>query len=49
MKQIKTWAQRCEEHPSHNGIVTDRMIQERMQEEIDELRQSLELLQRKNK
>jgi len=35
---IKTWQQRCEEHPDHNGIVTDGMIQARMQEEIDELR-----------
>ena len=35
---IKTWQQRCEEHPDHNGIVTERMIQARMQEEIDELR-----------
>jgi hypothetical protein len=38
---IKTWQQRCKEHPDHEGIVTERMIRERMQEEIDELRQAL--------
>jgi hypothetical protein len=38
---IKTWQQRCEEHPDHEGIVTEQMIRERMQEEIDELRQAL--------
>ena len=39
---IKTWQQRCEEHPDHDGIVSDRMIHTRMQEEIDELRDALE-------
>ena len=39
---IKTWRQRCEEHPDHNGIVSDGMIQARMQEEIDELRAAIE-------
>jgi hypothetical protein len=38
---IKTWQQRCEEHLDHEGIVTHQMIMERMQEEIDELRQAL--------
>ena len=38
---IKTWRQRCEEHPDHDGIVSDGMIQARMQEEIDELRAAL--------
>ena len=36
---IKTWQQRCEEYV--DGIVTHQMIMERMQEEIDELRQAL--------
>lgn len=36
---IKTWQQRCEDH---EGIVTNQMILDRMQEEIDELRQALE-------
>jgi len=40
--RIKTWPQRCEEHPDHNGIVTERMIQARMQEEIDDLRAAIE-------
>ena len=39
---IKTWRQRCEEHPDHDGIVNEGMIQARMQEEIDELRAALE-------
>jgi hypothetical protein len=39
---IKTWQERCEEHPDHEGIVTERMIRNRMQEEIDELRQAIE-------
>ena len=44
MKHIKTWSERCEEHPDHQErIITARMIQERMQEEIDELRQALEV------
>lgn len=39
MTEIKTWSQRCEEHPDHqSGMVTHQMIQARMQEEIDELR-----------
>ena len=43
MKHIKTWHERCEEHPDHQErIISERMIQARMQEEIDELRQALE-------
>ena len=43
MKHIKTWHERCEEHTDHpERIITERMIQSRMQEEIDELRQALE-------
>lgn len=42
---IKTWQQRCEEHPDHDGIVSEAMIQARMQEEIDELRAALEQAQ----
>jgi hypothetical protein len=41
-KHIKTWNERCEEHPDHQErIISERMIQARMQEEIDELRQAL--------
>lgn len=43
-KHIKTWVERCEEHPDHNGIVSERMIKARMQEEIDELREENERL-----
>jgi predicted 3-demethylubiquinone-9 3-methyltransferase (glyoxalase superfamily) len=39
---IKTWQERCEEHPDHEGIVTEQMIRDRMQEEIDALRQAIE-------
>jgi len=44
---IKTWHERCEEHPDHQErIISERMIQARMQEEIDELRQALETEQK---
>ena len=43
MKQIKTWNERCDEHPDHQqGMISEGMIRARMQEEIDELRQALE-------
>jgi len=42
MTMIKTWQERCEEHPDHEGIVNEQMIRNRMQEEIDELRQAIE-------
>lgn len=45
VRTIKTWRQRCEEHPDHNGIVSEGMIQARMQEEIDELRAAIEQAQ----
>lgn len=38
---ILTWAQRCETHPDHDGVVTEDMIRARMQEEIDALRAAL--------
>ena len=50
VKHIKTWNERCEEHPDHQErIISERMIQERMQEEIDELRQALIMFQRSTK
>jgi hypothetical protein len=50
IKHIKTWKQRCEEHPDHQEkIISERMIQERMQEEIDELRQALIMFQQPTK
>ena len=40
---IKTWIERCEEHPDHQtGMISEGMIRARMQEEIDALRQALE-------
>ena len=38
---VLTWAQRCETHPDHGGVVTEDMIRSRMQEEIDDLRAAL--------
>jgi len=41
--EIKTWQQRCDEHPDHeSGMISNQMIMDRMQEEIDELRQALQ-------
>ncbi len=37
-KHIPTWVERCD---IHKGIVSDSMIQARMQEEIDDLRYAL--------
>lgn len=37
--EIPTWQERCKKHPRHqDGMVTEAMIQARMQEEIDDLR-----------
>lgn len=45
MSYIKTWAERCDEHPDHqSGMVSTGMIRARMQEEIDELRTENERL-----
>lgn len=38
-QHIPTWVERCD---IHNGIVSDSMIQARMQEEIDDLRVALD-------
>jgi len=48
MTEIKTWQQRCEEHPDHQtGMVSDGMIRARMCEEIEELRARLEKCEQK--
>ena len=42
-EDIKDFIQRCEEHPDHqSGMVTDMMIRERLEEEIDDLRAYIE-------
>ena len=42
-KDIKDFYQRCEEHPDHqSGMITEAMIQQRLHEEIDELREYIE-------
>ena len=47
---IKTWSERCEEHPDHQmGMVSHSMIQMRMQEEIDDLRDALQEIDRLRK
>ena len=42
-KNIKDFLQRCEEHPDHQmGMITSQMVQDRLSEEIDELRKYIE-------
>lgn len=42
-EDIRYFNQRCEEHPDHqSGMVTDMMIRQRLEEEIDELRTYIE-------
>ena len=42
-KDIKEFNERCEEHPDHQtGMISERMIQQRLSEEIDELREYIE-------
>lgn len=45
MSDIKTWIERCEEHPDHqSGMISDGMIRARMCEEIADLRAENERL-----
>ena len=45
-EDIKDFSQRCEEHPDHQtGMISERMIQQRLNEEIDELRAYIETKQ----
>lgn len=47
--KIKTWIERCAEHPDHQtGIVSYSMVQARMQEEIEDLRQHLDRISQDN-
>jgi len=42
-EDIKYFSQRCEEHPDHqSGMISHSMIQQRLHEEIDELREYIE-------
>jgi hypothetical protein len=42
-EDIKDFYQRCEEHPDHqSGMISNSMIQQRLHEEIDELREFIE-------
>jgi hypothetical protein len=42
-EDIKDFYQRCEEHPDHqSGMIINSMIQQRLHEEIDELREFIE-------
>jgi aminoglycoside phosphotransferase family enzyme len=42
-EDIKTYAERCESHPDHQiGIVTYQMVEDRLLEEIEELRAYIE-------
>ena len=45
MSDIKTWRERCETHPDHQGgIITEGMIQARIREEVEDLRAEVERL-----
>jgi hypothetical protein len=45
MSDIKTWIERCDEHPDHqSGMISEGMIRARMCEEIDDLRAEIERL-----
>ena len=42
-EDIKFFSERCEKHPDHqSGMITNSMIQQRLHEEIDELREYIE-------
>jgi hypothetical protein len=42
-EDIKEFSQRCEFHPDHqSGMISNSMIQQRLHEEIDELREYIE-------
>jgi hypothetical protein len=42
-KDIKDFYERCNKHPDHQtGMISYRMIERRLQEEIEELRQYIE-------
>ena len=42
-KDIKDFWERCNEHPDHqNGMISYSMIERRLREEIEELRQYIE-------
>jgi DNA-binding transcriptional MerR regulator len=42
-EDIKEFYQRCDEHPDHqSGMISNSMIQQRLHEEIDELREYIE-------
>lgn len=41
-EDIKTYAERCNSHPHHAGIVTHQMCMERLLDEIEELREYIE-------
>ena len=42
-EDIKDFKERCEEHPDHKtGMISYRMIEQRLEEEIEELREYIE-------
>jgi hypothetical protein len=42
-EDIKDFKERCEEHPDHQtGMISYRMIEQRLEEEIEELREYIE-------
>jgi hypothetical protein len=42
-KDIKTFSERCDSHPDHKqGMISERDIQRRLNEEVEELREYVE-------
>jgi hypothetical protein len=42
-KDIKTFSERCDSHPDHKqGMISERDIQRRLYEEVEELREYIE-------
>lgn len=42
-EDIKNFEQRCEQHQDHqSGMITTQMLEDRLQEEVDELRAYIE-------
>lgn len=48
-EDIKTYNERCESNPDHQGIVTYQMVEDRLREEIEELRQYIETTLKEHK
>ena len=43
---IRTFHQRCEDHPDHGGLISEAMLKARLFEEVEELRMYIENIQK---